>query len=153
MEDIYSWRLKGLARGVDPMLVVNELQRLQEQNGALIPELIVEEARDKGSVLHPLFEWDDKKAAQGYRLQQARILLNNIQVKVISDGEPKEISVCEVVSNNGGYKTIDTFTKDDIAFIKANTISQLTHLKNKLKFYNDFSKAIVHIEQAIECIN
>lgn len=153
MEQIYNWKMKGLAKGVDPSIAAQELQRLQSVYGILTPEIIVNESKSPDSVLHPVFEWDNKKAAFNYRLQQARVLLNNIKINIISDGESKEISVFEVTSLRDGYKSIETFTPDDIEFIKANVVQQLNYLKGKLKLYKEFDQARYHIERAIEVIN
>lgn len=152
MNDV-SWKLKGLAKGVDPSIAHEELQRLQSKYGSLTPEVIVNEAKSKKSPLHPIFEWDNDKAAANYRLQQARILLNNIQVTIITDGEPRQIAVYEVTTLNERYKSIDTFTPDDIDYIKTSTRHQLSILKHKLALYNEFDKVLFHINQAIEILN
>jgi len=149
----YNWKLKGLAKKVDPSIAVNELQRIQSVYGAITPEIIVNEAKNPKSVLHPIFEWDDSRAAVNYRLQQARILLNNIQVTILSDGEAKEISVFEVISHKEGYKSIDTFTADDIEYVKSGILQQLSFLKSKLKLYKEFDKVLFYINKAIEVID
>jgi hypothetical protein len=153
MSESYSWKLKGLARKVNPSIAANELKRIQSLYGVLTPEILVTHAENPECPLHPIFEWNDNVAAYNYRLQQARILLNNIQVTVISDGEPKKISVYEVVSKKEGYKSIDTFTCTDIDFIRTSTIQQLTILKDKLKLYKEFDRVVIHINEAIEVIN
>ena len=100
-----------------------------------------------------MFEWEDERAGYLWRIQQARVLLNNIQVRVITDGEPKEIAVYEVTTKDEGYKNIDTFTIDDIEYVRASTLQQLTHLKGKLKVYKEFDKVVVHLDKAIEVIH
>lgn len=52
-----------------------ELLRIYENDGILTPEAVVEAAQPKTSPLHPHFEWDNKKAAHQYRLDQARELI------------------------------------------------------------------------------
>jgi len=148
----YYWKMKGLAKGVDPSIAAEELKRLQNLHGTVTPELIVREAEKKRSPLHNIFEWDDEKAAYNHRLQQARILLNNIQVTIITDGKSREISVYEVTTRKEGYKSIDTFTPDDIEFVRNGILQDLISLKGKLKLYNEFDKVLVYIEQAIEVI-
>lgn len=147
-EQIYNWKMKGLAKGVDPNEAVQELNRIQDSYGFITPELVVKEASNPKSILHPIFEWDDSKAASGFRLQQARILLNNIQIKVLSDGENKEIAVYEVTTFGEGYKRIQTFTPDDVEYIKMATKSQLDHLTKKLKQYKEFEHTIKLIQIA-----
>jgi hypothetical protein len=148
----YNWKLKGLSKGVDPFAAAKELERLQNIHISLSPEIIVKAAQSKRSVLHLLFEWDDTKAAYNYRIQQARTLLNNIQVTVVTDGESRRIDVYEVTSFKDSYKAIDTFTNEDIEYVKAGIISDLNYLKTKLKLYKEFDKVLYFIEQAIEVI-
>lgn len=149
----FNWRIKGLAKGVNPELAAKELQRITDIYGKITPEIIVNESKPPESILHPIFEWDNKKAAYNYRLQQARVLLNNIQVNIISDGEKRNISVYEVTSYKDGYKSIDTFSPDDIEYVKSGIISELNYLKNKLKLYKEFDKVLVCIEQALDALN
>lgn len=150
--DKYSWKIRGLIRGVDPHVAVEEIKRLQELHGVITADILVKEASNVNSVLHPAFEWDDKKAAAHYRLQQARVLLNNIQVTTVRDGEEKRIAVYEVVSHSGGYKHVNTFTPEDIAFVRESVSRQISILKDKLKFYKEFEQTIVHLTHALEAI-
>ena len=131
----YKWKLEGLGKGVDVALVVEELTRLQKVNRILTPEVVVRAAEDNNSILHKLFEWDDNKAAYNWRLQQARTILNNIEVTIITDGEPREIAVFEVTTRSEGYKSVDTFTNEDVDFVRASILRQLNTMKSKLKTY------------------
>lgn len=146
----YKWKLNGFAKGVDVNLVVDELSKLQNLHGAITPDLVVKAARPKKSILHNLFEWDENKAAYNWRLQQARMLMNNIQVVIISDGQPREISVYEVTSRSEGYKSIDTFTSDDIQYVRETTVRQLNTMREKLKTYKELDGVIYYIGKAIE---
>jgi len=148
----YKWKLEGLGKGVDVALVVEELTRLQEVNRILTPEVVVRAAEDNNSILHKLFEWDDNKAAYNWRLQQARTILNNIEVTIITDGEPREIAVFEVTTRSEGYKSVDTFTNEDVDFVRASILRQLNTMKSKLKTYKEFYKVLFYIDKAIEVV-
>ena len=76
----------------DAKLIGPCLQRLGEShNDELTPELVVAEARRKTSPLHSYFEWDDAKAANLYRLKQAREILRSITVILVTHkGEKQE---------------------------------------------------------------
>ena len=148
----YKWKLAGLGKGVDVALVVEELTRLQEVNRILTPEVVVRAAEDNNSILHKLFEWDDNKAAYNWRLQQARTILNNIEVTIITDGEPREIAVFEVTTRSEGYKSVDTFTNEDVDFVRASILRQLYTMKSKLKTYKEFDKVLFFIDKAIEVV-
>jgi tRNA A37 N6-isopentenylltransferase MiaA len=148
----YKWKLEGLGKGVDVALVVEELTRLQKVNRILTPEVVVRAAEDNNSILHKLFEWDDNKAAYNWRLQQARTILNNIEVTIITDGEPREIAVFEVTTRSEGYKSVDTFTNEDVDFVRASILRQLNTMKSKLKTYKEFDKILFYIDKAIEVV-
>lgn len=61
-----------------------ELERIREKHGILRPEFVVEESREASAVLHRCFQWDDKAAAESYRKEQARKLIDSIQVVIVN---------------------------------------------------------------------
>lgn len=67
-----------------------ELEKITEKKGVLKPLDVVEVARNKRNPLHECFDWDDSKAAEKYRLHQARNLINHISVIVRWDHTEKE---------------------------------------------------------------
>lgn len=107
----YQWN-QGWANPIahtDVNAVVEELKEIQEVRGEINPALILESARNKKSVLHAYFTWDDKKAADKWRLQQASELLRRIEVKVVTNGETKFYRAFEVIKKdnfNAGSSTI-----------------------------------------------
>lgn len=147
----YEWKLASFAKGIDPDDAVKELERIESIYGSLTPDNILKESYLEDSILHPLFEWNDNSAAQNYRLQQARNLLNNVTVKIIHNGEPRQISVYEVVNlgEDRCYKHIESLTPTDIEQVKKATIRELNNLKNKLSIYKDFQVTISHLDDAI----
>lgn len=65
------------------------LQKLAETNGSFLdPHIVLEEAKNASSVLHDVFEWDNKIAGEKYRLIQARILINAVHVKIDGKSSP-----------------------------------------------------------------
>jgi hypothetical protein len=58
------------------------LAALEDEHGKLSPEAVVAAARDPKSPGHEHFEWDNKKAAHQYRVEQARALLTKRQTFV-----------------------------------------------------------------------
>jgi hypothetical protein len=57
------------------------LKALEDAEGRLTPKAVVRAAANPESPLHPLFEWDDSKAADRHRLDQARTLIRSVQVE------------------------------------------------------------------------
>jgi hypothetical protein len=58
----------------------DQLQQLYDANQRLTPALVLAEARDPDSPLHPLFEWNNDEAAERWRLHQARELIRSVRV-------------------------------------------------------------------------
>ena len=65
--------------------VIDEILEVKQKEG-LTAESIVEKAKSKKSNLHNLFEWDDTKAGEFWRMQQARVLINEVKI-IIEDKE------------------------------------------------------------------
>lgn len=69
-------------KDTDPQQVGQELDRIaQTNNGELTPALVVENARGRRNPLHQLFEWDNREAAEQWRLSQARQLIRSIKIE------------------------------------------------------------------------
>lgn len=152
-ENSYNWKLKGLAKGVNPLIAVQEIKRLETLFGTITPEIIVRESRDPKNPLNPIiYASDDRKAAYNHRLQVARILLNNINLVIVHENEHITIDVFEITCHEGGYKSIDTFTSDDVEYIKHNILKEMQYWKKKLQPYKEFDKILNLINQAIEAI-
>jgi hypothetical protein len=58
------------------------LLEIKEKYGILRPSDVVNEAKKHSSPLHNFFEWNEKKAAESFRLWQARYLIGAIEIKV-----------------------------------------------------------------------
>ena len=57
-----------------------ELERIRQKNSGLNAADVVEESRPEDAVLHGCFEWDDSKAGELYRQNQAQNIIRNIRV-------------------------------------------------------------------------
>ena len=83
--------------------VVSTIAALEDRRGRLTPEQIVDEARPEDSILHPCFEWDDSKAAESWRIEQARDLIK--RVKIMVEIEDKKIRTVAYVRDAGKEPT------------------------------------------------
>lgn len=98
----YTWRPGARLRG-DAQVVGELLDDLvKEHGGQLRPGQILKAATPKGSPLHGYFEWNDKRAANKYRLSQAGNILRALCIVSISpDVAPMRAYVVE--SQQGPY--------------------------------------------------
>lgn len=55
------------------------------RSGSCTPQALVDAARDPESKLHKYFEWDDAKAAEQYRVTQARYYMRSINVEYVTE--------------------------------------------------------------------
>jgi hypothetical protein len=151
-EKEFKWKMPSLAKKVDVNDAIIEFEKIKKDAGKLTPEVVVEFARDENSTLHKLFTWDDSKAAEQYRLQQARNIINNVEVVTIRNGEQIEIPNYEIITTEAGreYKSIDILTFDEIAQVRDNAKAALVYWSNKLKLYKEFKKVVEHLEKAVE---
>lgn len=147
----YEWRMKSFARGIDPDAVVAELERIENVYGSLTAENVLRASESEDALLHKLFEWDDSKAAEQYRMQQARNIINNVEIRIIHDGEPRQISVYEVVNvgEQRVYKHIDQMSESEVEQVRRATLRNLNTLREKLSVYKEFRKVLRHIDAAI----
>lgn len=119
------WVSRVGLNGVDPETVGTELLRIESRDGKIEPAAVVEDARPKDSPLHPIFEWNNAKAGEQWRVHQARNLIRSVRL-VEEDPETKAEAPVEVFihvpetasdEDSGGYRsatslvqTIDAYT-------------------------------------------
>lgn len=61
----------------------DELHRIRDEYGELQAGTVVDEARSKKSPIHGCFEWKNSAAAEKFRQDQARELMNSIEITII----------------------------------------------------------------------
>lgn len=69
--------------------VIKELQGIEKQNGVITAKAVVQRAKNESSPLHRFFNWDDTKAANEYRLWQARMIVARVYVST-PDTDPNK---------------------------------------------------------------
>jgi hypothetical protein len=119
----FKWRPGAVNRGVDPNTAHKEFERLRKEHGELTPSIVVDAARQSESALHPIFEWNDSKAAEEYRLGQARNVLRAIVKHYPEIDETAPVYV-HVRSPNPRYEKTELVVNDASAFACA--VDELT---------------------------
>lgn len=77
---VYQWK-SGTHAPLDAQTAGEELERIRtHNNGRLESEDVVDAARPEDAPLHPAFEWDDEKAAEAYRIEQAKYIIRHVDV-------------------------------------------------------------------------
>lgn len=89
--------LKGKVAG----RAIDELRRTN--GGSITPALLVDAARSPAHPLHNEFDWDDSAAAERWRQQQARVLINCVRVIVTGgDGPATRVAYVSVQTRDDG---------------------------------------------------
>lgn len=108
----YEWAdgfYKNLASqvGADAQLIGERISELAEKNGNVTPKMMVDDARNEDSPMHPiLFRKDDKEAAEAWREEEARKMQGAIKItfnkeRIEVDGSTtKEIVVTKAFRHN-----------------------------------------------------
>lgn len=136
----------------DPSIVY-ELQRIAAANGdLLLPEKVVEAARDKESPLHDRFDWEDSEAAHKWRLHQARNLINvTVQyLPGVKTNAPTKVFVSlHADRKEGGYRTLVNVLgdKDQRALLIADAIKELESFQKKYTELQELANVFEAIEQ------
>ena len=150
---VYKWN--GFTFPVSAEKVGMELETLEHEKGCVLPEDVVSRAKPKDSVLHPLFEWNDKEAAKEYRLHQARQVIRLLIVEDNSEKEnPKKYRAFVNVSENrkkGVFINIKSALEDEEtrAVVLGAALNELRAFKAKYQTYNELTRIISEIDSYI----
>ena len=78
-------------------------------NGKVNPRDVLAEAKSDTSPLHRYFTWEDSKAGERYRLQEARALLQRYRIRIV-EGEKTSVrafvSLTDERGKDGGYRPL-----------------------------------------------
>lgn len=80
----YGWK-NGACIRLDAQTAGERLDELKARHGHLTPELVLADAADPTSPLHGHFEWDNDRAANQHRINQAYELLRAIVVLDVTE--------------------------------------------------------------------
>jgi len=117
------------------------------------PETIVKAAANKRCVAHPLFEWRADRAAQEYRLLQARLLHACLEIDVViyRRDKPETLSVAATVrtSRSGDYDAVEVAMSDSDKrdFVLAQAMAQLQHFKRRYARLSELAVVFAAIEK------
>ncbi len=120
------------------------LARIERRDGRIDPHAVVAAARDPVSVLHPLFVWDDTKAAELYRLDQARTIIR--RVTVIVEVEERTIKIPRYVPDDSvrpeaGYRNVTNRSFDDDSK-RTTVINEFASASHHLRRARDIAAAL-----------
>lgn len=113
---VATWRPGFGLFKADPQKVAEEILSLGDD---VKPEQIVEKAKDVNSELHKCFEWDNDKAADKYRLYQARTVVCHLVIKEsVEKPGNTPVRLLHKTEEAEGYKPFSLIMKDPDEYSK-----------------------------------
>lgn len=102
--------------GADPQVIGERLEQIRRRRGKITPQVVVEDARPVGAPLHDYFEWRDDKAAEAWRLSQAKEVIASVYIVHASSVSPEPVIARAFVSvdhcADAHYEPIATVLSD-----------------------------------------
>ena len=132
----------------DPEKCYREIESL----GECKPDEIVDYARNRNTELHKCFEWDDTKAAERWRIQQARIICNSLTVVVETiQHDPIEVRVIEHDTADKVYRPIVATVRneDQYARLLRSAKEELAAFKKRYQSIKELGAIIDDIEKLL----
>ena len=150
---VYEYKVPGLYK-VDAQVAGEVCEKLQASPQGLSPQTLLDASRDEKAPLHEVFDWDDAKAAESYRLYQGRALICNLTVVVREDKRPIQperafvctpggksvyVSIKSALTNEKlRDHLIDQARQDARAFLsKYHRLQELTNVNEQLQMFLD----------------
>ena len=134
---VATWKT-NLFGNADAQKVADEISALGEK---FTPSDIVDMARNPATESHKCFEWDDEKAAEKYRLQQARTVVCNLVYVSTDDGKTHEpVRLFYKPSEESGYKptTLILQNQSEYEYLLQECRRNLEQLKRKFSTLTEF---------------
>ena len=155
----YSYR-RGFNFKV-PAQVVGETLEGLAQSGELTSKRFLDVSRPESAPTHNMFEWDDSVAAERYRLQQATVAINSVEVQIVNEATASVISqaafvnvVSKAPARTGSFTPIEVALSDENMrnVLLENALNELKAFRRKYSQLSELADVffeIKKIEQAV----
>lgn len=143
---------------------INEIAK--KHGGKITAEMVVDDAKNKKSPLHRLFQWDLSKAAMEHWLDRASVIIRSIKIEVVTT--TKRVNITAYVRDpqkpptSPGYVSIEIISKspEDAASVMAyeiraaeSAVRRCVHIGEALGLDGEARKALAGIVELREKIN
>lgn len=143
---VATWRSGPCVFKADAQKVADEISSI---GLSVKPEEIVDKARDESTELHKCFEWDDTKAAEKYRVYQARQIVCHLIIKEVNDEPQKrEVRFFYKTDNQEGYKPVSYIMRNEDEYHKL-----LDRALTELKAFQRKYSTLKELDGLFEAIN
>ncbi len=154
---IYQFRAGYSLPGVTAQIVGDTLKKLEAEHNVVTPAAVVLIARPRNAPLHGCFEWDDGKAAEKFRLDQARLVIRSVEVVHIMENGKEErqlgyVSIAENKPGSSAYMNTPDALKDErySAKIIDDAKAQLLGWRRRYGHLTEMVKGFAAVVEAID---
>jgi len=126
-----------------------ELDRIERETGAIMPEEVVRRAKSPYSPLHGHFDWSDRVAAKKWRLMQATQLILSVRLSG-DDGASRRQFVN--IGYGAGFASMEKVRANpDIAA----QVAKAAHdeIEDWVRRYQDISEALGFAKEAVKTLS
>lgn len=158
---VYKYSYRATKYAVPAQQAGEYMQELRKKNGELNKFILLDESRGENALLHNCFEWDDTKAAESYRLDQAQHFISNI-VCVLVDDEKNEkqdkpirafVNVADQShSEKGSFVPVMEALSEEKhrQIVLKNALNELQALRDKYSQLNELVKVFSAIDEVVK---
>lgn len=153
---VYKYKWKATVFPVPAQQAGEYMHDISDREGGLTAERLLELSRDEDALMHNCFEWDDTKAAERYRLSQARYIIRTIVMTKINDEPVKEqrafVSVTSTEhAEKGCFKPIITAlsVEKDRSVVLDNAMRDWSVFKEKYSKLDELAGAIAAFDREV----
>jgi len=155
----YEFKAGSQITGVKAGTAGRYLDRLRTRSGGdLTPRMVVDAARPENAMLHPYFEWNNRAAAEKYRLAQAGHLIRCIVI-VEGEGEDAETTrAFHYVRRSGESQKVyvhmrEVFDEDELkAQVLEDARRELIGWKTRYAQYREVKERFASVFEAIGAV-
>ena len=150
---IYEWA--NVNYSVPASVVGKTCEDLEKAFGKVTRENFLEAARDEDSPTHSLFEWDDVKAAEKYRVDQSGRILSNLRITIVDENdEEKQVhAVYNIKSTNekAEYRSFNVIMLDpDMrSEVLKRALRELNMFRNKYETLQELAEVFEAIDDVM----
>ena len=136
-----EWKVKGIFKA--------DAQKVYEEIGDVnvTPEEVLKKAKNKKSELHKCFEWDNDIAAERYRLQQARQIIQLLVVTPVAE-EHTPLRAFQITSERNTYQSTRLFLEqpDEYQVLLDRAKQELQSLRSRYKMLTELETIFEEID-------
>ena len=157
---VYKYSYRATKYSVPAQQAGDYIRELKEKKGQMNKFILLDESRAEDALLHNCFEWDDTKAAESYRLDQAQYFISNIVCVLVGDeGDEKQSKPVRAFVNvadqshaeRGSFVPVMEALSENKhrRIVLKNALSELQAFQDKYSQLSELARVFAAIDEAV----